>query len=107
MSRGCSWSSSTSTALPRCLTGWLGESGYLERSLVYLRDLDPVRTHYADMRRVKEHVTLNRFNESIRAFLATHDDPPLSQDDLVTRPSWSPIARPENTAPAPPADLSA
>ena len=92
---------------PACLTGWLGESGYLERSLVYLRDLDPVRTHYADMRRVKEHVTLNRFNESIRAFLATHDDPPLSQDDLVTRPSWSPIARPENTAPAPPADLSA
>jgi hypothetical protein len=63
---------------PACLTGWLGESGYIERALVYLRDLDPVRTHDADMLRVKEHVTLKRFNESIRAFPATHDDPPLS-----------------------------
>jgi hypothetical protein len=85
---------------PACLTAWLGETGYIERSLVYLRDLDPVRTHRADMQRVKEHVTLNRFNESIRAFLATHeDDPPLSEDDVVARPVWSPIARP--------ADLSA
>lgn len=79
---------------PACLTAWLGESGYIERSLVYLRDLDPVRQHRADMQRVKEHVTLNRFNESIRAFLATHDDPPLSNDDVVARPVWSPIARP-------------
>ncbi|MEA2149096.1 MAG: hypothetical protein QOD69_926 [Solirubrobacteraceae bacterium] len=81
---------------PACLTAWLGASGYIERSLVYLRDLDPVRTHRADMQRVKEHVTLNRFNESIRAFLATHDDPPLSEDDIVARPVWSPIARPED-----------
>jgi hypothetical protein len=81
---------------PACLTAWLGESGYIERSLVYLRDLDPVRTHRADMQRVKEHVTLNRFNESIRAFLATHDDPPLSEDDVVARPVWGPIARPED-----------
>jgi hypothetical protein len=80
---------------PACLTAWLGESGYIERSLVYLRDLDPVRTHRADMQRVKEHVTLNRFNESIRAFLAAHDDPPLSADDVVARPVWSPIARPQ------------
>lgn len=79
---------------PACLTGWLGESGYIERSLVYLRDLDPVRTHYADMQRVKEHVVLNRYNESIRALLAAHDDPPLSHDDLVSHPSWSPLARP-------------
>ena len=80
---------------PACLTAWLGESGYIERSLVYLRDLDPVRTHRADMQRVKEHVTLNRFNESIRTFLAAHDDPPLSADDVVARPVWSPIARPQ------------
>lgn len=83
---------------PACLTAWLGESGYIERSLVYLRDLDPVRTHRADMQRVKEHVTLNRYNESIRAFLATHDDPPLSGDDVVTRPVWSPIALPEDVS---------
>jgi hypothetical protein len=81
---------------PACLTAWLGESGYIERSLVYLRDLDPVRRHHADMQRVSEHVTLNRFNESIRAFLATHDDdPPLNDGDLVSRPLWGPIARPE------------
>jgi len=79
---------------PACLTCWLGEAGYVERSLVYLRDLDPVRTHYADLRRVEEHVKLNRYNESIRAFLATHDDPPLSRDDLTASPLWSPIARP-------------
>src|SRR3954466_10458312 len=30
---------------PTCLTGWLGEEGYIERSLVYLRELDPVRSH--------------------------------------------------------------
>jgi hypothetical protein len=83
---------------PACLTGWLGDSGYLERSLVYLRDLDPVRNHFADMRRVKEHVILSRFNESIRAFLAAHDgDPPLSDDALVARTIWSPIARPDDT----------
>jgi hypothetical protein len=84
---------------PACLTAWLGETGYIERSLVYLRDLDPVRTHRADMQRVKEHVTLNRFNESIRAFLATHDDDaPLSEDDVVARPVWSPIARPADVS---------
>jgi hypothetical protein len=81
-------------SVPACLTAWLGESGYIERSLVYLRDLDPVRNHHADMQRVAEHVTLNRFNESIRAFLAAHDDPPLSQGDVVARPLWSPIAQP-------------
>jgi len=84
---------------PACLTAWLGESGYIERSLVYLRDLDPVRRHHADMQRMSEHVTLNRFNESIRAFLASHDDPPLTEDDLVSRPVWSPIARGEDSAP--------
>jgi hypothetical protein len=89
---------------PACLTAWLGESGYIERSLVYLRDLDPVRRHYADMLRVKEHVTLHRFNESIRAFLAANEDPPLSDDDVVVRAVWSPIARPEGPehASAPP-----
>jgi hypothetical protein len=81
--------------VPACLTGWLGESGYIERSLVYLRDLDPVRTHYADMLRVKEHVTLHRYNERIRAFLATHDDPPLSEEDRVPRPWWGPMAAPD------------
>jgi hypothetical protein len=83
---------------PACLTAWLGESGYIERSLVYLRDLDPVRTHRADMQRVKEHVTLNRFNESIRAFLASHDDPPLGEDAVEVRTVWSPIARPQPDA---------
>lgn len=77
---------------PACLTGWLGESGYIERSLVYLRDLDPVRTHHADMLRVKEHVTVNRCNDMFRSLLAAHDDPPLSDADRVTRPSWSPLA---------------
>jgi len=37
-------------ACPACLTGWLGEEGYMERSLVYLRELDPVRTYSADIR---------------------------------------------------------
>jgi hypothetical protein len=90
---------------PACLTCWLGESGYIERSLVYLRDLDPVRTHHADMLRVKEHVTLNRFNENIRAFLAAREDPPLSEDDIVARPAWSPIARPEQPVRAEPGSV--
>jgi hypothetical protein len=80
---------------PACLTGWLGETGYIERSLVYLRDLEPVRRHFADMQRVKEHVRLHRYNESIRSFLAAHDDPPISDDDRVARPWWSPLAAPE------------
>ena len=84
---------------PACLTGWLGESGYIERSLVYLRELDPVRTHYADMQRFKEHVTLNRFNESIRAFLDSHDDPPLTDEDIVARPTWGPLAPPADPPP--------
>jgi len=83
-------------AAPACLTGWLGETGYIERSLVYLRDLDPVRKHYADMQRVKEHVRLHRYNERIRGFLAAHDDPPISGEDQVSRrPWWGPLAAPE------------
>jgi hypothetical protein len=77
------------------LTGWLGETGYIERSLVYLRDLDPVRRHYADMQRVKEHVRLHRYNETIRSFLAAHDDPPISDDERVARPWWGPLAAPD------------
>ena len=83
-------------AAPACLTGWLGETGYIERSLVYLRDLDPVRKHYADMQRVKEHVRLHRYNESIRGFLAAHDDdPPISGEDPVAQPWWGPLAAPD------------
>ena len=52
------------------------------------------------MQRVKEHVTLNRFNESIRAFLASHDDPPLVDDAVEVRTVWSPIARPQGDAAA-------
>jgi len=80
--------------VPACLTGWLGESGYIERSLVYLRDLDPVRAHYADLQRAKEHVKLHRYNESIRGFLDTHDDPPLADGDRVARPLWGPMMAP-------------
>ncbi|MEA2265813.1 MAG: hypothetical protein QOE27_1396 [Solirubrobacteraceae bacterium] len=80
---------------PACLTGWLGESGYIERALVYLRDLDPVRTHYADMQRVKEHVGFQRYNESIRAFLEAHDDPPRTDDDRMARPVWGPLVAPD------------
>lgn len=36
----------------------------MERSLVYLRELDPVRTYYADMLRIKEHVRRNHCNEA-------------------------------------------
>jgi hypothetical protein len=82
-------------ASPACLTGWLGESGYIERALVYLRDLDPVRTHYADMQRVKEHVKLHRYNQSIRAFLDAHEDPPRTDDDRVVRPVWGPLVAPD------------
>lgn len=64
---------------PACLTAQLGEQGYIERSLVYLRELDPVRTHYADMLRVKEHIRLNHFDEAIRDRLASHDDPSLTE----------------------------
>jgi hypothetical protein len=70
-------------------------TGYIERSLVYLRDLDPVRRHYADMQRVKEHVRLQRYNETIRSFLAAHDDPPISDDERVARPWWGPLAAPD------------
>ncbi len=81
---------------PACLTGWLGETGYIERSLVYLRDLDPVRKHYADMQRVKEHVRLHRYNESIRSFLAAHDDDlPISGEDPVAQPWWGPLVAPD------------
>ena len=79
---------------PACLTGWLGEQGYIERSLVYLRELDPVRSHYADMLRVKEHVRLNDYDRSIREILASHDDPPLSDSDQEIHPPWSPLAPP-------------
>ncbi|MEJ7824281.1 MAG: hypothetical protein WKF48_02570 [Solirubrobacteraceae bacterium] len=44
------------------------------------------------MLRVKEHVTVNRCNDMFRSLLAAHDDPPLSDADRVTRPSWSPLA---------------
>lgn len=74
--------------------GWLGEEGYIERSLVYLRELDPVRSHYSDMLRVKEHVTVNRYDQSIREMLASHDDPPLSTSEHKTHPPWSPLAPP-------------
>jgi hypothetical protein len=83
-------------AAPACLTGWLGETGYIERSLVYLRDLEPVRKHYADMQRVKEHVRLHRYNESIREFLASHDDdPPIRGEDRVSKPWWGPLVAPD------------
>jgi len=80
---------------PACLTAQLGELGYIERSLVYLRELDPVRAHYADLLRVKEHVRLNHYNESIRELLAGHDDPPLTEIDRVTHAPWGPLAPPE------------
>ncbi len=80
---------------PTCLTGWLGEEGYIERSLVYLRALDPVHTHHADMLRVKEHVRLNHYDERIREVLASHDDPPLAESDLETHAPWSSLAPPD------------
>ncbi len=79
---------------PACLTGWLGEEGYIERSLVYLRELDPVRSHYADMQRVKEHVSLNHYDDRIRETLASHDDPPLADSELETHAPWSSLAPP-------------
>lgn len=81
-------------ASPACLTGWLGEEGYIERSLVYLRELDPVRSYYADLLRVKEHVRLNHCNESFRELLAAHDDPPLPDASGAAHPAWSPLAPP-------------
>ncbi|MGH2841485.1 MAG: hypothetical protein ACRDKY_11755 [Solirubrobacteraceae bacterium] len=79
---------------PACITAQLGEQGYVERSLVYLRELDPVRTLFADMLRVKEHVRLNHYNEAIRDLLASHDDPPLTAADSARHPPWSPLAPP-------------
>ena len=79
---------------PACLTGWLGEEGYIERSLVYLRELHPVRSHYADMLRVREHVTLNHFDGGIREMLASRDDPPLADSDPQSHPPWSALAPP-------------
>lgn len=61
-------------ARPACLTGWLGEEGYIERSLLYLRELDPVRTHYADLLRLKDHINHCHYDQTIRAILASHDD---------------------------------
>jgi hypothetical protein len=79
---------------PACLTSWLGEEGYIERSLVYLRELDPVRTHYADMLRVKEHVRVNHYDREIRDLLARHNDPPLDEAQRVVHAPWSPLAPP-------------
>ena len=79
---------------PACLTAQLGELGYIERSLVYLRELDPVRAHYADLLRIKEHVRLGHYNESIRELLARHDDPQLTDADRVTHAPWGPLAPP-------------
>ena len=61
-------------ARPACLTGWLGEEGYIERSLLYLRELDPVRTHYADLLRLKDHIAHCHYDQTIREILASHDD---------------------------------
>ena len=61
-------------AHPACLTGWLGEEGYIERSLLYLRELDPVRTHYADLLRLKDHINHFHYDQTIREILASHHD---------------------------------
>ncbi|MDQ3722281.1 MAG: hypothetical protein M3376_04265 [Actinomycetota bacterium] len=61
---------------PACLTGWLGEEGYIERSLLYLRELDPVRTHYGDLLRLKEHINHCHYDQTIRDILASHHDEP-------------------------------
>ncbi|MEA2195579.1 MAG: hypothetical protein QOG42_2013 [Solirubrobacteraceae bacterium] len=79
---------------PACLTAQLGELGYIERSLVYLRELDPVRTHYADLLRVREHARRMHYDESVRALLVRHDDPPPADADQVAHPPWSPLAPP-------------
>lgn len=59
---------------PACLTGWLGEEGYIERSLLYLRELDPVRAHYADLLRLKEHIDRCHYDQAIREILSSHED---------------------------------
>lgn len=59
---------------PACLTGWLGEEGYIERSLLYLRELDPVRAHYADLLRLKEHIDRYHYDQAIREILSSHED---------------------------------
>jgi hypothetical protein len=59
---------------PACLTGWLGEEGYIERSLLYLRELDPVRAHYADLLRLKDHINHCHYDQTIREMLATQDN---------------------------------
>lgn len=79
---------------PACLTAWLGEEGYIERSLIYLRELDPVRAHYADMCRVREHVRQRLYDQRVRELLATHDDPPLVYADDAPDPPWLPLAPP-------------
>jgi hypothetical protein len=47
------------------------------------------------MQRVKEHVGFQRYNESIRAFLEAHDDPPRTDDDRMARPVWGPLVAPD------------
>jgi len=78
---------------PACLTAQLGEQGYIERSLVYLRELDPVRTLHGDMLRVKEHIRLHHYDEAIQEILDSHDDPPLRE--ATAHPPWSPLAPPD------------
>ncbi len=65
---------------PACLTGWLGEEGYIERSLLYLRELDPVRTHYADLLRLKDHINHCHYDQTIREILDSHDEDAESGD---------------------------
>ena len=65
---------------PACLTGWLGEEGYIERSLLYLRELDPVRAHYADLLRLKEHIDRYHYDQAIREILSSHEDDASADD---------------------------
>lgn len=50
-----------------------------------------MRTHYADMMRIEEHVRPNRYDQRIREILASHEDPPLSSADREVHWPWTPL----------------
>jgi hypothetical protein len=72
---------------PACLAGELDEDGYVKHSVLYLRSLAQVRRYYADLQAILEDVThRDKHGQSVRALLAEHDDPPLSDTPTTDAP---------------------
>lgn len=61
-----------------CLTGRLGDAGYIERSTVYLKRAEPVIEARRDFLRLKDYAEAYGHDEALRQRLAEPDDAPTS-----------------------------